>query len=124
MFRTSILTVSEEDGHRTVLGHLSRSCILSKVMDNTSIILLAYKYSLRAKTLHSPKSQQCKVIPLSPVKTHLHQVLSNGTCLSKNIFYIINPCQPRVPFLGSEQTVQTQIRCRRTRHLIRVFTVC
>ena len=28
------------------------------------------------------------------------------------------------PFLGHRQTVQTQIRRRRTRRLIRVYTVC
>ena len=36
----------------------------------------------------------------------------------------VNPYKPSVPFLGHRQTVQTQIRCRRTRHLIRVYTVC
>ena len=36
----------------------------------------------------------------------------------------INPYKPSVPFLGHRQTVHTQIRRRRTRHLIRVFTVC
>ena len=37
---------------------------------------------------------------------------------------IINPYKPSVPFLGHWQTVQIQIRRRRTRRLIRVFTVC
>ena len=46
------------------------------------------------------------------------------------VFYLvsvlcyINPYKPSVPFLGHRQTVQTQIRWRRTRRLIRVFTVC
>ena len=35
-----------------------------------------------------------------------------------------NPYEPSVPFLGHRQTVQTQIRRRGTRRLIRVFTVC
>ena len=32
--------------------------------------------------------------------------------------------KPGVPFLGHRQTVQTQIRRRRTQRLIRVFTIC
>ena len=40
-------------------------------------------------------------------------------------FYgIITPYKPVVPFLGHRQTMQTQIRCRRTRCLIRFFIVC
>ena len=38
--------------------------------------------------------------------------------------YLTNPYKPSVPFLGHRQTVQTQIRRRRTRRLIRIFTVC
>ena len=37
---------------------------------------------------------------------------------------LFNPYKPSVPFLGHGQTVQTQIRRRRTQRLIRVFTVC
>ena len=36
----------------------------------------------------------------------------------------INSFLPSIPFFGYRQTVQTQIRRLRTRHLIRVFTVC
>ena len=36
---------------------------------------------------------------------------------------LINPYKPGVPFLRHRQTVQTQIRCRRTRRLIRVYTI-
>ena len=36
----------------------------------------------------------------------------------------INPLMPTVPFVRPWQTVQTQIRCRSTWHLIRVYTVC
>ena len=36
----------------------------------------------------------------------------------------INPYKHSVPFFGYRQTVQTQIRRRRTRRLIRVVTVC
>ena len=36
----------------------------------------------------------------------------------------INSLAPSVPCLGPRQTVQTHIRRHRTRHLIRVYTVC
>ena len=39
-------------------------------------------------------------------------------------YAIFNPYKPGVLFLWHRQTVQTQIRRRRTRRLIRVFTVC
>ena len=34
------------------------------------------------------------------------------------------PLKPDVPFSGPRQTVQTQIRRLRMRHLVRVYTVC
>ena len=37
---------------------------------------------------------------------------------------LLNPYKPSVVFIGHRQTVQSQIRRRRTRRLIRVFTVC
>ena len=36
----------------------------------------------------------------------------------------INPYKPGVHFVGHRQKVQTQIRRRRTRRLIRIFTIC
>ena len=35
----------------------------------------------------------------------------------------LNPYKPGVPFVGHRKTVQTQLRRRRTRRLIRVYTV-
>ena len=37
---------------------------------------------------------------------------------------VINPYKPSVLFIGHRQTAQTQIRCHRIWHLIRVSTVC
>ena len=37
---------------------------------------------------------------------------------------VLNPYKPRVLFVGHRQTVQTQIRRRRTPRLIRVYIVC
>ena len=36
----------------------------------------------------------------------------------------LNPFKTSILFMGQRQTVQTQIRCCRMRHLIRVSTVC
>ena len=38
--------------------------------------------------------------------------------------HVINPYKPSVLFVGHMQTAQTQHSRRRTRHLIRVSTVC
>ena len=37
---------------------------------------------------------------------------------------VFNPFMPSVPILGHRQTIQSQIRHRRTQRLIRVYTVC
>ena len=67
--------------------------------------------------------------------------LTNGrTCSGSNLFDVlmhfcrqnasepsmqrVNPYKPSVPFVGHRQIVQNQIRCRKTRRLIRFSTVC
>ena len=42
-------------------------------------------------------------------------------CISRRFF---NPHKPRILFKGHRQTMHAQIRCRQTRRLIRVSTVC
>ena len=56
---------------------------------------------------------ECLSLKRGIIQSNIHRIL--GT---------VNPYKPGIPFLGHRQTVQTQIRCRRTWHLIRVYTVC
>ena len=38
--------------------------------------------------------------------------------------YVFNPYKPIRLFMGHQKTVNNQIRCRRMRPLIRIYTVC
>ena len=61
---------------------------------------------------------------LSELQSDIQLLLSDIKLPNKVTLIHLNPYKPSGPFFGHWQTVQTQIRRRRTRHLIRVFTVC
>ena len=50
----------------------------------------------------------------------IHFILASISC---NLLLQLNPFKPNIPFVGLRKTVQTQIRCHKMRHLIRVPTV-
>ena len=67
----------------------------------------------------SRSSGHCKIFQhLNALSVHLFVLMLY------TLHYTFNPYKPSVPFWGHRQTVQTEIRRRGTRRLIRVFTVC
>ena len=67
---------------------------------------------------------RAKVFIYANIKEQCHKIIEH-ICFSINgVKNSVNPYKPSVPFVGLRQTVQTQIRRRTMRRLVRISTIC
>ena len=103
---------------------------LSLTMLNVTQVVTFSGFSLMItwlfNVLHSFKLIVCLLWYFKKVTRHF---MNSTVCLNKAkvlgwTFCHVNPFKPSILFMGHWQTVENQIRCHRTQHLIRLSSIC
>ena len=115
----STYTISKE-----ALSHLNRKNAVLRWMKMLAL-LCGHEVSVQGRGLLSsqfPFSSSFYLYGTENLLTKPSNIwmLDRFACVLPSGFFFFNPYKPSVLFVGHRQTVQNQIRCRKTRRLIRL----